>query len=349
MLCAPTSHQHHKMICFGDLVKQNGLAKTRADPNYPITRNGRRQYREQERGIDPPARPLNGLIILQATVFLASIHDVQDEAEVEKIMSDTDDLIRSDSPTSDTVTVRWKSIIDGIDSSSELSKAICLSRERGKQKEGNTRACGLTNGEKTLNDDEFELIMKLPLGTPFVVRSGDHVDQMSRPLIDEGVTIPVFSQFTFGGLRERVVDRPALQDNTNHYRSIRSSVPLTLKHTLGKNDMNQCFRTEDGEHEDGFVMAHLSEPRDAKTLKQQFEDIKALPLGTHFWLRKNNKTSSSDTPEPHNPAKCQCFNVPTWISTRDHLNKVDLCPTKVGAQSGEWFLCKLTVKKRRAR
>ena len=334
-------------------LRQNGLRKTPDDnPNYPITNNLRKKLKREETD-----RPLEALIIRRATNFLSL------ETHTHDGFKDADAIIRSDSPSYDTIENRWTSVLSGMKPTSGLPIQLEQEFESNKDNTGNREAYGRDDDEKIMYDDEFRRILDLGLGTKFLICSNDTIDPQSVPAVTtvgtNGQHLEYFTTFVYAGLRERITERTdekyALRHNTNHYKSERSTKVLAINCPPGPDGRNQYVGSTSGTS-NAFVVACLYEGVENPDQKrsQQMETISNLPLGTKIWLR-HSKTSSVTTPEPEDKLGSECYNMPTWASVRDYLNKIpstehhrnDKRPKKLKTLVGDWILCEIAIKVRR--
>jgi hypothetical protein len=328
-------------------LRQNKLGKTISDPNYPITRQLRKEYHRST----PIDRKLNPLIIDRACTRLTFVMDASHNTQIRTAIAEADAIINEDKPSSSTFSNRWTSVLEGIDPSSELRHAIERILNSMKKNCGNPTACGKTDDEKMEYDDEFlHMTQGLSLQTPFYVRASDHQEPVPINIPDDRL---VFANFTEAGLKERVWERRTTVSgpnssrfNSSHYLSERPAKYLTCKAVLDAKGRRQ-YIGDDGKQ--SFVLVWLMEREKniASSIEDQMQAIEKLVVGTKFWVRQNSKSSTTIAP-PINTENHRVFHMPVWTSVRDRLGKKGLAPKKVrGKASGEWFLCELVVKSRR--
>jgi hypothetical protein len=95
-----------------------------------------------------------------------------------------------------------------------------------------------------------------------------------------------------------------------------------------------------------FVLVRLLErvPNVGEACKHQLDEIEQLPLGTKFWVRASS-TMSTNIILPIDTHGHNCYNMPTRVSVRERLNKIDRAPIDTKTTCGEWVLCEMSVKK----
>jgi hypothetical protein len=194
----PAAFARHAVTPSTDMpIRQNNIPKVPSDPNYPITTNLRRMYRQD----DPPTeRPIRHLSICRARNRLSYVRNAHDDGQIRTAMEDVETMIFEDDPTNDTIQNRWDSVLHGIEPTSDLRLALEMILAERKQAEGNRNARGKTDQEKLGYDEEYRRMIQLPFDTPFYVRNGDHDDPIPTGPHD----YEVFQRFTEEGLSERV-------------------------------------------------------------------------------------------------------------------------------------------------
>jgi hypothetical protein len=145
-------------------IRQNNLAKTPSDANYPITKNLRRVYHRDDQTTE---RPIRHLSIYRARNRLSYVDDAHDDGQIQKAMKDVETIISEDDPTNNTIQNRWDSVLHGIEPTSDLRIALEMVLAERKQAEGNRKARGKTDQEKLKYDEDFRRMIQLPFGTPF--------------------------------------------------------------------------------------------------------------------------------------------------------------------------------------
>jgi len=125
-------------------LRDNGLAKTVSDPNYPITPGLRHKYNSD----NEVARPQFPLSIQRATTKLSMLMDAGDPVQVAAAVTEAEKILCEDNPTRDTLRYRWTQVLSRIDSESPLRQAIEDLMDSSKANRGNTDARGHTAGER---------------------------------------------------------------------------------------------------------------------------------------------------------------------------------------------------------
>lgn len=325
-------------------LRDNGLAKTVSDPDYPITSGLRKKYNSD----NEVARPQFPLSIQRATIKLSMLMDARDPVQVAAAVTEAEKILCEDDPTKDTLRYRWTQVLSRIDSESPLRQAIDDVRDASKVNRGNTDARGHTTGEREEFELEFHRLTSLPFGTPFYVRVTAHdlPFPANAPVVEHSI-------FTEGGLIGRLQEKRNPKGNTSVEKASRSDIPLKLIRVLGSDGRSQFIGTK----EDGkplFVLCHILETsRNVKELKEnQMQAIEATPIGAMFWLRFDNK-SSSEAPFSE-VSSHPLYKFPVFNSVRDRLkakkkvlgksiNKVMIGNRPKKSDCGLFVLCKIVA------
>jgi hypothetical protein len=295
-------------------LKQNGLVKTPVD--YPISSNQRRRYRQEE----PAACPQNRECIRRAKNFLSPVTNAHDAVEVQAAWEKAELVVREDEPALDTLAYRIKAVVNGIDSGSDLHKALCeIQANIPKENPGNPNARGFTTIERQSQEQQFETIISLGMETPFWVY---HQNATGDTIPDESLHLghSVFQNWTkeglVGRLRGKSVD--TRRNNTSVEKVSKLTEPLSIQSVL-KNQTSQCMGTEGKQ---SFVICHLVPffPDVPKAKAAQMDQAVQLPANVEFWTRFNGKTDPSQGPK--HLFGCEIvYNQTTWIGIRDRLTK----------------------------
>lgn len=305
---------------------QNNLAKTPADPNYPMAESVRAKHRPSAKPVFSQRNPL--LAFRSLNILPSIVTDAENPEEIDAAITRCREILSEDCPdydgsrwhpAYDTLRCRWEAVLNGIVKHSPMRLAIKEVYDNAKSNEGNPDARGRTNAEKEDYEADFAKIIALPWGTEFFVRFGNHDDPFPRA---DTLSHEIFPSFTLEGLIGRVRDNRIRQDNTVAIAATRVDVPLSVQTAQDKHGVT-IYAGVNGKQ--SFVLCRLLETVEhhAETLEDQMQEIEGLNVGDRFWTRFDKKVSTTTSkPGPDTNGKgYTCFNMPTWVSVRDRLNK----------------------------